>query len=75
MKSLHTRLILSALAGVAMFATPALAQQPHRHSTQLRNDPGYSQMQASPAQHYPNGAARTGTEESIESGAAFNLGY
>jgi len=72
MTSLRTKLALSAV-GLALIATPAFAQKPHhqvyRHELQsapVYSDPGYVGI-------YPNGAARTGTAESVESGAEFNL--
>jgi hypothetical protein len=72
MKSLNTKLLLSAL-GVALLATPAFAQQAqwHRQSQGLYND--YSYQQANPVGVYPNGASRSGSAESVESGAEFNL--
>jgi hypothetical protein len=71
MKSLHTKLALSALA-VAMLATPALAQRSHAHVYQrpLYNSVPYSQDSVGT---YPNGAARTGTAASVDDGSAFNL--
>jgi hypothetical protein len=72
MKSLNMKLALSAVA-VAMLATPALAARSH---TQVAPRPMYDTYQGSPStqvEAYPNGAARTGTAESVESGAEFNL--
>jgi hypothetical protein len=70
MNSLNTKLAFSALI-VAMLATPAFAQRPHRQ-TQPQD---YYDSQAVQPEHYPNGAARTGTAESYQSGAMFNQGY
>jgi hypothetical protein len=68
MKSLKTKLALSALA-VAVLATPAFAQRVVHRQTQ-----DYSSVQQ-PVEHYPNGGAgRTGTAESYENGNEFNLG-
>jgi hypothetical protein len=66
MKSFRTKLILSAL-GVALVASPALAQRPERHVQYP------SQAQTQPV--YPNPVARSGSAEQAESGAAFNTGY
>jgi hypothetical protein len=82
MKSLNTTLALSAL-GIALLATPALAQQqPQQQQLQPQHrlymqqgaannyrpnyDPNYVGT-------YPNGATRSGSAESVESGAEFNL--
>jgi len=72
MKSFNTKLVLSVL-GIAMLATPVLAQQPHRQQVPqgLYN---YQAPAADPAGTYPNPVAHTGSAQSIESGAAFNLG-
>jgi hypothetical protein len=73
MKSLNTKLALSALA-VALLATPALAKS-HQHISreQIQDYAGSASVQPLP-EHYPNGAARTGTADSVQSGAEFNLG-
>jgi len=78
MKSLNTKLAFSALI-VAALATPAFAQG-HHSRRQLEDYAGPVQQYADPIQqaeplHYPNGAARTGTAESYQSGAMFNQGY
>jgi hypothetical protein len=59
MKSINTKLILSAL-GIALLATPAFAQNSHRHvsnrDTQIqRSDSGYSQQSGSGSEsgYYP----------------------
>ena len=72
MKSLHTKLVLSAL-GIALLATPAFAQRPHHvvrqqlQAPETTVEPGYA------VGTYPNGAIRSGSAESVESGAEFNL--
>jgi hypothetical protein len=73
MKSLNTKLVLS-VVGIAMLATPAFAQQPYRHHTRgtLYN---YQVPVADPSGTYPNPVARSGSAESVQSGAAFNTGY
>jgi hypothetical protein len=65
MKSLTSKLLLSAL-GIALLATPALAQRPHRHAPA-------QQATIYPMPTYPNPVTRSGSAESVESGAAFNL--
>jgi hypothetical protein len=65
MKSLASKLLLSALA-VAVLATPALAQRPHRLAPGQR-----ANVYSVPT--YPNPVTRSGSAESVESGAAFNL--
>jgi hypothetical protein len=81
MKSLNTKLALSAL-GIALLATPALAQQQPQQHPQPQHRL-YMQQSAPNTYHpnydpnyvgtYPNGATRTGSAESVESGAEFNL--
>lgn len=76
MKSLNMKLVLSAVA-VAMLATPALAQRQHQRVqyNHLQDYAGPQTFQADPGLHYPDfSAARTGSLESEESGAVFNLG-
>jgi hypothetical protein len=78
MKSLNIKLLLS-VAVASMLATPALAQRQHQRfpTEQLQQMRGYvdSAYPASSPLHYPNGGAdRTGSLESQESGAEFNLG-
>jgi hypothetical protein len=69
MKSLNTKLALAAV-GIAMLATPALAQGRHhqlvRQEQQQMQDPSYSDVS------YPNPVGRTGSEEQRDSGAAFD---
>ena len=76
MKSLNMKLALTALA-VATLATPAFAQRQHQRVPfdRLQDYAGSNAYQGGPALHYPDfSAARTGTTESVESGAVFNLG-
>ncbi len=73
MNSLKTKLAFSALI-VAALATPAFAQG-HHSRRQLEDYAGSAAMQQAEPLHYPNGGARTGTAESYQSGAMFNLGY
>jgi hypothetical protein len=65
MKSLTSKLLLAAL-GIALVATPALAQRPHRQAPAQRAN-------LYPVPTYPNPVTRSGSAESVESGAAFNL--
>jgi len=73
MKTFNLSFALTALA-ISMLATPALAKT-HQHvaKEQLQDYAGSAAVQPAPL-HYPNGAARTGTADSVESGAEFNLG-
>jgi hypothetical protein len=71
MKSLNTKLVLSAL-GLALIATPAFAAKHHQ--------PSYQGLQNSAAGStptdlgtYPNGATRSGSAYSRESGADDNV--
>jgi hypothetical protein len=75
MKSLKMKLALSAVA-IAMLATPALAQRVRHHalSQQTQSQDYTGDQAAQQPLHYPNGATRSGSEESFESGAEFNLG-
>jgi len=68
MKSLNIKLALSAIA-IAMLATPALAARAHERVEQ----PTYDTMQSQQVGSYPNGAVKTGSAESVNSGADFNL--
>ena len=71
MKSLNTKMLLSAL-GLALLATPGLAQGRHRQDPRVLYD---YQVQAGYAQSgYPNPVARSGSAEQAQSGAAFGLG-
>ena len=67
MKSLNAKIIALAALGLALVATPALAQRLHWPAA------GYVATQS--AEHFPNGAQKTGTEANRESGAEFNFGY
>ncbi|HEX4043970.1 MAG TPA: hypothetical protein VHY10_19900 [Xanthobacteraceae bacterium] len=73
MNSLKTKLALSAIV-VAALATPAFAQGHHSRRA-LQDYAGGAIVQQSEPTHYPNGAARTGSAESVQSGAMFNQGY
>ena len=70
MKSFNTKLALTAVA-IAMLATPALAARSHARVER----PVYDTTQSVQQQvgTYPNGAAKTGTAENTQDGAAFNL--
>jgi hypothetical protein len=82
MKSLNMKLVMSAVA-VAVLATPAFAQRQHQRvqSNQLYDYAGSADSngtyQSAPTPlHYPDfSAARDGSLESEESGAAFSLGH
>jgi hypothetical protein len=70
MKSLN-KFALAVIAA-AVVATPALAAHARDHAYQR---PTYDMVQQ-PTQQvgtYPNGAARSGTADSVQSGAEFNL--
>jgi len=73
MNLLKTKLAFSALV-VAALATPAFAQGHHSRRV-LEDYAGSAAMQQAEPLHYPNGAAKTGTAENVQSGAMFNLGY
>jgi hypothetical protein len=71
MKSLNTKLLLSAL-GIALLATPAFAQHrrwqdPPRALYNYQVTPGNSYSV------YPNDAIRSGSADSVDSGAEFNV--
>lgn len=71
MKSLNTKLVLSAL-GIALLATPAFAQRQH---WQPSNQGLYDYQGAgNQVGTYPNPVARSGSAEQVQSGAAFDLG-
>lgn len=65
---LNTKLILSAV-GIALLATPALAQESYRHSSS-RNQ--YNYRTNDPAGVYPNPVTRSGSAAQVQSGAAYN---
>jgi hypothetical protein len=68
MKSLKTKLMLSAV-GIALLATPALAQKPHHQAARQQE----MQSQDSYIGTYPNDGLVTGSAASRESGAEDNL--
>jgi hypothetical protein len=70
MKTLNVKLALAAVA-IAALATPALAARSHERVAR----PVYDTTQGVQQQvgTYPNGAAKTGTAENVDSGAAFDL--
>jgi len=73
MKSLSTKLILSAL-GVALLATPAFAAKHHPASYRgLQNSAAGAPAPTTDVGTYPNGATRTGSAYSRESGADDNV--
>jgi hypothetical protein len=75
MKSINVKLALSALA-VAMLATPALAQHSRHHQPapqQRQLQDSWNNSQANPVGTYPNGATRSGSVYSRESGADDNV--
>jgi hypothetical protein len=73
MKSLSTKLVLSAL-GVALLATPAFAAKHHQASYQgLQNSASSAPAPTTDVGTYPNGATRTGSAYSRESGADDNV--
>lgn len=61
MHSLNTKIFLAAL-GVAVLATPALAQSRHRQAQD------YNAIQSAPVEYYPNGAQKTGSAANRDSG-------
>ena len=71
MKSLNTKLVLSAL-GIALLATPAFAAKQKTSYEGLQNSAeGYTQTNG--VGTYPNGAQVTGSVYSRESGAEDNV--
>ena len=64
MKSFTGKLLLSAMA-VAIVAAPALAQRSHH--------PGRAAQASVPVGIYPNPVTRSGSADSVESGAEFNV--
>jgi hypothetical protein len=70
MKSINSKLILSAL-GVALLATPAFAQKQHHQARP--QDSTTVGAQPSDVGTYPNGGVKSGSEESNETGADFNV--
>jgi hypothetical protein len=72
MKSLNMKLALSA-AAIVMLASPAFAARSHTQASQRSMYDTYQGDQGAQVETYPNGAGRTGTAESVQSGAEFNL--
>lgn len=73
MKSLSIKLVLSAL-GIALLATPAFAAKHHQASYQgLQNSAAGAPAPTTDVGTYPNGATRTGSVYSRESGADDNV--
>jgi len=77
MKTIGTKLALSALA-VVMLATPALAAGKHHPAANTDQTTTYQGLQNSAAGQmnvgtYPNGASRSGSAYSLDSGAADNV--
>jgi hypothetical protein len=71
MKVLNTKLVLSAV-GLVLLATPAFAQWQQRQQSP-RALYNYQDPQPYTVGVYPNGAIRSGSAESVQSGAEFNL--
>ncbi len=69
MKSLNTKLVLSAL-GIALLATPAFAA---KHKTSYEGLQNSAQTSQTDVGTYPNGAQVTGSVWSRESGAQDNV--
>jgi hypothetical protein len=73
MKSLNTKLVLSAL-GIALLATPAFAAKHEKPSYQgLQNSASSYTAPATSVGTYPNGSIRSGSVYSRESGAEDNV--
>jgi hypothetical protein len=71
MKTLNTKLVLSAL-GIALLATPAFAAKQKTSYEGLQNSAqGYAQTKS--VGTYPNGASDSGSVWSRESGAMDNV--
>jgi hypothetical protein len=73
--TLNTKLVLSAL-GIALLATPAFAAKQHQTSYQgLQNSAQDSASDTAPTSvgTYPNGAIRSGSVYSRESGSDDNV--
>jgi hypothetical protein len=69
MKSLNMKLALAAV-GIAMLSSPAFAQRPHHPSQQQMENSANAPDNVGT---YPNGAQRSGSAESYESGAESNV--
>jgi len=73
MKLLNSKLILSAI-GAALLATPALAQGQHpKQTSQQQWGNVYNSAAPTTVGTYPNGAIRSGSVYSRESGADDNV--
>ena len=72
MKSINTKLVLSAL-GIALLATPAFAAKQKKTSYQGLQNSDSSYNTQTNVGTYPNGATRSGSAYSRESGAEDNL--
>jgi hypothetical protein len=72
MKSFSTKLILSAL-GVGLLATPAFAAKHHQASYQGLQNSAAGAPASVDVGTYPNGATRSGSVYSRESGADDNV--
>ena len=72
MKSLNTKLVLSAL-GIALLATPAFAAKQKTSYKGLQDSASSSSTAPTDVGTYPNGAIRGGSVYSRESGADENL--
>jgi hypothetical protein len=70
MKLFKTKLILSAV-GIALLATPALAQESYRHAS-ARKMYDYRVPANDSAGTYPNPVTHSGSAAQLQSGAAFN---
>jgi hypothetical protein len=71
MKTFNMSFALTALA-ISMLATPALAKT-HQHVAKEQLQDYSGSVQPMP-EHYPNGGLRSGTADSVQSGAEFNQG-
>lgn len=72
MKTLNTRLVLSAL-GIALLATPAFAQKSHHVTSRPELYNSATGSAPTDVGTYPNGAIRSGSAYSRESGADDNV--
>jgi hypothetical protein len=73
MASLNAKLMLSAV-GIALLATPALAQRLH-HRLAPRAAYDYRVPPGDPPAVYPNPVEHTGSAAQAQSGAAFDLDW
>jgi hypothetical protein len=72
MKALGTKLVFSAV-GIALLASPAFAQRPRHYAAPRSPYYDYAASRANPVGVYPNPVGVSGSAESIQSGAAFDL--